>query len=190
MKKILKNEISVVILAGGRASRMGGKDKGLIELDGAPLIAYVHEVVKNKASHIFISANRNTEQYSLYGEVIIDDLKDFQGPLAGISKALKSCETKYLLVLPCDSPYIDSKLIDDMIAAMSLSDSDICVAHDGSIMHATFALMKSNLSTSLDKFLDSGGRKMALWYRQQNTKRVDVSNHLEVLTNLNSPEDF
>ena len=91
MKKILKNEISVVILAGGRASRMGGKDKGLIELDGAPLIAYVHEVVKNKASHIFISANRNTEQYSLYGEVIIDDLKDFQGPLAGISKALKSC---------------------------------------------------------------------------------------------------
>mgnify|MGYP000879163947 CR=1 FL=1 len=48
MKKILKNEISVVILAGGRASRMGGKDKGLIELDGAPLIAYVHEVVKNK----------------------------------------------------------------------------------------------------------------------------------------------
>ena len=121
---------------------------------------------------------------------IIDDLKDFQGPLAGISKALNSCETKYLLVLPCDSPYIDSKLIDDMIAAMSLSDSDICVAHDGSIMHATFALMKSNLSTSLDKFLDSGGRKMALWYRQQNTKRVDVSNHLEVLTNLNSPEDF
>ena len=190
MKKILKNEISVVILAGGRASRMGGKDKGLIELDGAPLIAYVHEVVKNKASRIFISANRNTEQYSLYGEVIIDDLKDFQGPLAGISKALKSCETKYLLVLPCDSPYIDSKLIDDMIAAMSLSDSDICVAHDGSIMHATFALMNSNLSASLDNFLDSGGRKMALWYRQQNTKRVDVSNHLEVLTNLNSPEDF
>jgi molybdopterin-guanine dinucleotide biosynthesis protein A len=77
-----------------------------------------------------------------------------------------------------------------MIAAMSLSDSDICVAHDGSIMHATFALMNSNLSTSLDKFLDSGGRKMALWYRKQNTKRVDVSNHLEVLTNLNSPEDF
>ena len=190
MKKILINEISVVILAGGRASRMGGKDKGLIELDGAPLIAHVYQVAKNRANHIFISANRNTEQYSRYGEVIVDDLKGFQGPLAGISKALKSCETQYLLVLPCDSPYIDLRLIDDIINAMSLSDSDICVAHDGSIMHATFAFMKSNLSSSLDKFLESGGRKMALWYRQQQTQRVDFSNRLEVLTNLNNPEDF
>ena len=73
---------------------------------------------------------------------------------------------------------------------MSLSDSDICVAHDGSIMHATFAFMKSNLSSSLDKFLDSGGRKMALWYRQQQTQKVDFSHRLEVLTNLNKPEDF
>ena len=50
--------------------------------------------------------------------------------------------------------------------------------------------MKSNLSESLDKFLDDGGRKMALWYRQQRTERVNVSSHLELLTNLNSPEDF
>jgi len=42
----------------------------------------------------------------------------------------------------------------------------------------------------LDKFLESGGRKMALWYRQQQTQRVDFSNRLEVLTNLNNPEDF
>jgi molybdopterin-guanine dinucleotide biosynthesis protein A len=57
-------------------------------------------------------------------------------------------------------------------------------------MHATFALMKSNLNESLDEFLAEGGRKMALWYRQQQTERVNVSSHLELLTNLNNPEDF
>ena len=57
-------------------------------------------------------------------------------------------------------------------------------------MHATFALMKSNLGKSLEHFLNDGGRKMALWYRQQNLERVDVSDRLVVLTNLNKPEDL
>ena len=73
---------------------------------------------------------------------------------------------------------------------MQLSDVDICVAHDGSIMHATFALMKSNLDKSLEQFLDKGGRKMALWYRQQTLERVDVSDRLAVLTNLNKLEEL
>ncbi len=190
MKKISKNDISVVILAGGRASRMGGIDKGLVEFDGLPLIAHVHEIAKGNVNHVLISANRNTEQYSIYGKVIVDDLKDFQGPLAGISKALKVCSTDYLLVLPCDSPLVDAGLIDGLINKMGQKNADICVAHDGSIMHATFAMMKTNLSSSLEHFLDEGGRKMSHWYRQQNIERVDVSDRLEVLTNLNKPEDL
>jgi len=190
VKKISKNDISVVILAGGRASRMGGIDKGLVEFDGLPLIAHVHEIAKGNVNHVLISANRNTEQYSIYGKVIVDDLKDFQGPLAGISKALKVCSTDYLLVLPCDSPLVDAELIDGLINKMGQKNADICVAHDGSIMHATFAMMKTNLSSSLEHFLDEGGRKMAHWYRQQNLERVDVSDRLEVLTNLNKPEDL
>tara|TARA_B100000959_G_scaffold18477_2_gene17856 strand:+ start:12603 stop:13181 length:579 start_codon:yes stop_codon:yes gene_type:complete len=190
VKKISKNDISVVILAGGRASRMGGIDKGLVEFDGLPLIAHVHEIAKGNVNHVLISANRNTEQYSIYGKVIVDDLKDFQGPLAGISKALKVCSTDYLLVLPCDSPLVDAGLIDGLINKMGQKNADICVAHDGSIMHATFAMMKTNLSSSLEHFLDEGGRKMSHWYRQQNLERVDVSDRLEVLTNLNKPEDL
>ena len=190
MKKISKNEISAVILAGGKGSRMGGKDKGLIEFRGLALIAHVVNVVKIRVNQIFISANRSLDDYSKYGKVIVDDLEDYQGPLAGISKALKVCSSNYLLVLPCDSPMIDLTLIDALIERMESSESDICVAHDGTIMHATFALMKSNLNESLDKFLDDGGRKMALWYRQQYTERVDLSSHLELLTNLNNPEDF
>jgi molybdopterin-guanine dinucleotide biosynthesis protein A len=73
---------------------------------------------------------------------------------------------------------------------MAASSAEICVAHDGQIMHATFALIRSNLNASLDEFLASGKRKMALWYRGQKLARVDVSSHLEVLTNINRVEDL
>ena len=190
MNNILQSEISSVILAGGQGLRMDGVDKGLIEFRGLPLVAHVASVIESKVDKIYISANRSFDSYASYGEVISDDLLGFQGPLAGISKALKVCSTKYLLVLPCDSPLVDSELIDDLISRMKQKDADICVAHDGSIMHATFALMKSNLGKSLEHFLNNGGRKMALWYRQQNLERVDVSDRLVILTNLNKPEDL
>ena len=190
MNKITKNEITAVILAGGQASRMDGKDKGLIVFRELPLITHVVNVVESKVSQILISANRNFEEYANFGKVISDDLEGFQGPLAGISKALKVCSTPYLLVLPCDSPLIDEALIDSLIEKMEISKVDICVAHDGSIMHATFALMQTKLEKSLEGFLEEGGRKMALWYRQQSLERIDVSSHLEVLTNINRPEDF
>jgi len=190
VNKITKNEITAVILAGGQASRMDGKDKGLIVFRELPLITHVVNVVESKVSQILISANRNFEEYANFGKVIRDDLEGFQGPLAGISKALKVCSTPYLLVLPCDSPLIDEALIDSLIEKMEISKVDICVAHDGSIMHATFALMQTKLEKSLEGFLEEGGRKMALWYRQHSLERIDVSSHLEVLTNINRPEDF
>ena len=190
MKKISKNEITAVILAGGQASRMDGEDKGLIIFRELPLISHVINITKPKVSQILISANRNFEEYANFGKVISDDLEGYQGPLAGISKALKVCSTPYLLVLPCDSPLIDSALLDSLIEKMEVSNVDICVAHDGSIMHATFALMQTKLEKSLEEFLGEGGRKMALWYRQQSLERIDVSSHLEVLTNINRPEDF
>ena len=190
MKKISKNEITAVILAGGKASRMDGEDKGLMVFRELPLIAHVVNVAKPKVSKILISANRNFDEYANFGKVIKDDLEGFQGPLAGISKALKVCSTPYLLVFPCDSPLIDAALIDSLIEKMEATKADICVAHDGSIMHATFALMKTTLKKSLEDFLEEGGRKMALWYRQQSLERIDVSSHLEVLININRPEDF
>jgi len=190
VNKISKNEITAVILAGGQASRMDGEDKGLIVFRELPLISHVINITKPKVSQILISANRNFEEYANFGKVISDDLEGYQGPLAGISKALKVCSTPYLLVLPCDSPLIDSALIDSLIEKMEISNVDICVAHDGLIMHATFALMQTKLEKSLEEFLGEGGRKMALWYRQQSLERIDVSSHLEVLTNINRPEDF
>ena len=190
MNKISKKKITAVILAGDRSSRMGGDDKGLVEFRGKPMISYACDVVREKVGKILISANRNQNSYAAYGEVVEDNLADFQGPLSGISAALNICSTPYLFILPCDSPLITRELVDEIIEKMVSSSAEICVAHDGKIMHATFALIKSSLGASLDNFLAGGERKMALWYRQQKLARVDVSDQLEVLTNVNRPEDL
>ncbi|KAA0441008.1 MAG: molybdenum cofactor guanylyltransferase [Candidatus Thioglobus sp.] len=190
MKKITKNDITALVLAGGRSSRMQGQDKGLMVFNGKPLITYALNVTKNTAQHLLISANRNIESYQQFGEVITDDLPDFQGPLAGIAKALHTSKTPYLLILPCDMPLIDEVIITRLIGSMNQNSADICVAHDGVFMHSTVALIKRNLHNNLLDFLASGRRKLGRWIEQNDFIKVDFSDCSEVLANFNSPEDL
>jgi molybdopterin-guanine dinucleotide biosynthesis protein A len=185
-----KNKITAVILSGGRSSRMQGEDKGLILLNDKPLISYVTDVADGKVGRLLISANRNIEKYQLYGEVIVDELTDFQGPLAGIAKAMSVVSTPYLLILPCDSPLVNEEVIDRLIQCMADKDMDICVADDGSRIHPTFALIKTSLKDNLLVFLDSGERKLGLWIEQNNFQKVDFSDQPKVFINLNNPQDF
>ncbi len=185
-----KNNITVVILSGGRSSRMQGEDKGLILLNDKPLISYMVDVVNDNAGRLLISANRNIEKYQSYGEVIVDELTDFQGPLAGISTALSKTNTTYLLTLPCDSPLINETVINRLIDVMDRVDVDICVADDGLRIHPTIALIKTNLKNNLLAFLESGERKLGLWIEQNNFQKVDFSDQPKVFINLNNPKDF
>ncbi|BAS68039.1 molybdenum cofactor guanylyltransferase MobA [Bathymodiolus septemdierum thioautotrophic gill symbiont] len=190
MKSINKSNITAVILSGGQGLRMNQQDKGLIPFNDKPMIAHIIDVVKPKVSQLFVSANRNIEKYQRYGEVITDGLNDFQGPLAGISKALSVTTTPYLLILPCDSPLVTASIIQRLIDAMSNNDIDLCVADDGSRMHPTIAIIKTQLKDNLLDFLESGDRKLGLWIQQNNSLKVDFSDCPEVLTNFNSPEDM
>ena len=185
-----KNNITAVILSGGRSSRMQGEDKGLILINDKPLISYVVDVVDGKVGRLLISANRNVEMYQQYGEVISDELADFQGPLAGIAKAFSVVSTSYLLVLPCDSPLVNEIVIDRLIKCMEDKNVDICVAGDGTRIHPTFALIKTSLKDNLLAFLDSGERKLGLWIEQNDFQKVDFSDQPKVFINLNNPQDF
>ncbi|HIM54392.1 MAG TPA: molybdenum cofactor guanylyltransferase [Gammaproteobacteria bacterium] len=187
---IEKNNITAVILSGGRSSRMQGEDKGLILLNDKPLINYVVDVVNSKVDRLLISANRNIEAYQQYGEVITDELSDFQGPLAGISSALSRAATTYLLTLPCDSPMINKTVIDRLVDTMDRANVDICVADDGLRIHPTIALIKTSLKDNLLAFLDSGERKLGLWIERNNFQKVDFSDQPKVFVNLNNPQDF
>ena len=148
MTNLYIDNITAVILAGGLARRMGGQDKGLIKINGTPMITYIIEGLKNQASEILINANRNVNKYKQYGyEVFSDQLNNFQGPLAGIATAMKIAKNDFICTCPCDGPIIPDDFIYRLHNSMQLHKSDICVSHDGERMQPVYALISCKLYT-------------------------------------------
>src|SRR5581483_1360528 len=84
--------VTGVVLAGGRGTRMGGADKGLVELHGRPLAAHALDRLRPQVDALLISANRNHDRYAALGAPVIADASStFDGPLAGMLAALSRC---------------------------------------------------------------------------------------------------
>jgi len=184
-------KISAVILAGGQARRMQGQDKGLLELNGKMMIEYILSALSRQASRIIINANRNLEAYASFShEVIPDKRPGFCGPLAGIATAMEIIETPYLLVTPCDSPFIIDNLSERLYNEMQNQKSNISVAHDGIRLQPVFCLLRTDLLESLNDFLDQKNRKIDAWFKSEKVTEVDFSDALEMFININTPEDI
>lgn len=185
------NEITGVILAGGRSARMGGRDKGLIPLAGRPFIEHVIAAIAPQTGALIISANRSLERYRAYGyPVVTDGFSGFQGPLAGICAALAETATPYAAIAPCDTPRPSKDLVRRLYRTLSENRADIAVAGDGRRLHPVFCLLKTSLHGSLRDFLEGGGRKIDRWFEQAQTAVCDFSDQAETFDNLNTPEDL
>jgi molybdenum cofactor guanylyltransferase len=183
-------EICGVILAGGRASRMGGEDKGLLEFAGRPLIEYVLERLQPQVDNILINANRNTQRYAAYAPVAVDTIDGFAGPLAGMLAAMESVDSRYIMTVPCDGPYLPADLVARMSSAMDKHGATIAVAHDGKRLQPVYALIDTALHDSLRAYLEDGERKIDLWYAQHHPVEVDFSDRAELFININRPEEL
>jgi molybdenum cofactor guanylyltransferase len=185
-----KNNITAVVLAGGRGKRLGGLDKGLLNLDDKPLIEHILDAIKPQVDRIIINANRNQQQYTSYGyPVISDDLTDYQGPLAGFAAALSACETDYIITLPCDGPTVPADLVSRLAEALINQNAELAVAFDGQRMQRVYALIPFTLLGKLRVFLEAGDRKVGLWYAQHNVALADFSDVKETFFNINTEED-
>ena len=178
------------ILAGGRGSRMGGIDKGLVTLHGKPLIAHVIEQLAPQVDTLLINANRNIAQYAAFGHPIVrDQLDGHQGPLAGFAALLDACKTDWLVTAPCDGPCLPPDLAARLWQARKTANADIAVAHDGQRLQPVHALLPRRLLPDLQDWLARGERKIALWYAQHHYVHADFSDCAEVFQNLNTPEE-
>ena len=184
------HDITAVILAGGKARRMDGEDKGLITLNKRAMIDYIITALRPQVDSIIVNANRNQTQYGLYGlPVIADMLDDYLGPLAGMATGMHSTDTSYIVTVPCDSPFIPETLVEILYRALHDNRADISVAHDGLRMQPVFALLRCDLLPSLLAYLDEGGRKIDNWYSQHRLAIADFSHSPNTFLNLNTPED-
>lgn len=181
--------IAAVILAGGRGTRMGGVDKGLVEYRQRPLIEWVLQAVRPQVSEVLISANRNIDAYAQYGcRVIQDSTPDFPGPLAGVLAAMNAVNTPWLLVTPCDSPHLPANLAQNLLEAAQAAETPIAVAADPQREHYTTMLVQTRLADSLRDYLQSGQRAVHAWQQSFNPARVMFAG--EALRNLNTTEDL
>ncbi len=165
---MLQTEITAVILAGGRAQRMQGLDKGLIRLADKPLVQHVIDRIKPQVGELLISANRNLEEYKNFGyPVLSDPQQDYPGPLAGIATALQQCRTDYLLVVPCDTPFLPATLASTLLAQLKQDASDVCIVHDGQRLQPLVALLSRSLALVLEESIRAGHLKVERWMLEQ-----------------------
>ncbi|MCL1067305.1 molybdenum cofactor guanylyltransferase [Shewanella olleyana] len=182
-------QIDAVILAGGMARRMGGIDKGLVELSGKPMIAHTIDRVKPQVDSIMINANRSQAEYAAFGYPVISDLESgYLGPLAGMVTAMGQTQADLLLVVPCDSPMLPTDLCERMYASLKEADADIVVASDGEHHQPVVLLLKPHLKASMQAFLDAGDRKIFLWYEQHKYVVTSFADQPNAFVNVNTLE--
>jgi molybdopterin-guanine dinucleotide biosynthesis protein A len=180
-----------VILAGGQATRMGGQDKGLVELNGSPMVQYVLDAIVPQVHRIIINANRNREIYAHYGhEVISDEFEGFFGPLAGMASCMRNVATPFMVTAPCDSPFVPGDLVRRLYVQMIKKDADISVAHDGQRIQPVFVLLKTSLLDSMLGFLNRGERKIDKWFDQHKLAITDFSDKPDTFININNRDEL
>jgi molybdenum cofactor guanylyltransferase len=185
-----REDITAVILAGGKARRMDGEDKGLIELLGRPLLDYIIAGLRPQVGVILVNANRNLDRYRDFGYPVVEDmLGDYFGPLVGMATGMQTAGTPLLMTVPCDSPFVPAGLAETLYRAMAASSAEICVAHDGDRLQPVYALLRCDLLPDLLAYLHEGGRKIDTWYEQHRMALADFSAMPEIFLNLNTPED-
>ena len=178
---IARADVTGLVLAGGRGSRMGGVDKGLQIYRGMPLALHAMLRLAPQVGQVMINANRNLAAYESFGvPVFTDATSDFAGPLAGFVAGLEQCQTPYLATVPCDSPLFPADFVERMAAALAGANAEIAVAsapEDGRMRaQPVFCLMRSALLESLVRFTHAGSRKIDRWTAQHACVEVPFDN--------------
>lgn len=185
----LSLEITGVVLAGGRATRMGGKDKGLQLLNGKPLWQCVADALTGQVTTMVISANRHIETYQRSGYAVYQDNQaNYPGPLAGMLSVMQQSPGEWFIFCPCDTPLIPSCLVERLVRLRAAAP--VVWVHDGERDHPAIALMHRSLVPALQEYLTAGERRVMVFMRQSGGHSIDFSDMKSAFVNVNTTEDL
>jgi molybdopterin-guanine dinucleotide biosynthesis protein A len=213
------DQITALVLAGGRGGRMGGADKGLQPFRGEPLARAALERLAAQTlrpAHIAISANRNMERYAALGAAFDAPVwadsatqsdkepDEFPGPLAGLLTGLQRAATPYLLTVPCDAPLLPLSLCERLAQALQGDPSaDLAVAHgvsdaaEPAQLQPLFCLLRRDptrrLAQDLSAWLNAGERRARAWIMRQRHLIVrfdDPTDDPHAFANANTLEEL
>jgi len=184
--------LTIAILAGGAASRLGGCDKGLVLFDGRALVDHVLDAagaMQADPVDLLVVANRNPGDYARRARPVADATPAHRGPLAAVAAAPAACATPWLLTLPVDCPDPPVELHARLADAAARHAADALVAHDGERRQPLFALYRRELAAAA-AVAAAEGRGVAEWQDAIGARDVDFTDRRRHFINLNTPEDF
>ena len=186
---MVDERVTGVVLAGGRARRMGGADKGLLLLDGEPLARRAAVRLAAQVGRVFVNANRHGEVYGAWGFPVVADVLDgFVGPLAGVHAVMTVAECEWVVSVPCDTPRFPVDLAARLLDAAEGQGAAGAVARAGGRMQPVFLLARTGLADDLAGFLRTES-KVDRWTALQGFVTVDFSD-VTAFDNINSPADL
>ncbi len=183
--------ITGVVLAGGQGRRMGSLDKGLVVLDGKPMVRHVLERFVPQVDEVLINANQHPDEYAALGyRVIADSIGGFAGPLAGLQVALGHAAHALVATVPCDSPFLPADLVSRLRGALERENAQLAVARTFEQPHPVFALVRKDVLAHLTRFLEAGGRKIDAWYATLSTIEVAFDDEADAFRNINTVDEL
>ncbi len=181
-------DCSILLLAGGQGRRMGGRDKGLVEWHGEPLIAWPYRVTRPLTDDLLISCNRNHLRYAAFADsLVVDEERDFSGPLAGIRAGISQASHPFLMVLPCDAPLIDAALLRQLYFTAKQAATAPVMARRGEQWEPLFCVIPTNLGPAIEAAWHDGERSNRKVLAALGARALDLEPNDHRLANLNSP---
>lgn len=179
---------SILVLAGGRGQRMGGRDKGLVDWQGEPLIAHVHRAVRPLSDDLVISCNRNQADYRAYADRLVGDAEaDFPGPLAGVIAGLKVARHGWVVVLACDAPLVDRELIEGLLR-LAVAGNSAAMVRQGGFWQPMFSVLPKRVLPALEQAWAAGERSLQKALLREAVQGLECAESDRRLSNFNSPE--
>lgn len=179
-------KMSAIILAGGKSSRMG-QDKGLMPLNGEPMVQKIINTAKEITDTILIISNN--KEYEQFGyPVFEDEIKD-QGPMAGIYTGLLHSSTPKNLILSCDVPFVQVELLKELINKSD--DFDITIPRKDDKTHQLIGVINKSCLASFKNNIDNNQLKLKIAYEALNLNVIDANQFdKKMFTNINSKDDI
>ncbi|HWS76901.1 MAG TPA: molybdenum cofactor guanylyltransferase [Thermomonas sp.] len=180
-----RDEVTLGILAGGRGSRLGGRDKAWLQRDGVPQVLRIAGRFESECGAVLVSANRNLPRHLEHGlHAVADRIADL-GPVGGLEALAGACKTAWLLTVPVD--IVDAN--DCLLRTLAQAGGDGAVAEDGDGLQPLVALYRRDaLRTAVAASIDAGDfsvRAMQARMRLAQVRFGDLR-----FGNLNTPEDL
>ena len=195
-------EVAGVLLAGGRSTRLGGGDKGLIELAGRPMLAHVIARLSPQVGRLAISANGDPARFAQFGlPVVADIVEGGAGPLAGLHAGFAwatraAPQTRYIVTAPADAPLLPLDLVARLCEAQRKNGAAVAIAASGGVRHPVAGLWDVALADKLAEALRRGVRAMHAFADENECAVAEFAfvsagnDSIDPFFNVNTPADL